>query len=815
MRKNNYIYILILLMPFVDLASSLSNRISPDIISLGIVVKSFIILLSIFYIVFISKSKYRRISIVYLLMIFAYIALYFLFKNDLLDIDFIKQEMNYLFKFIYFPVLFFGLLNYFDNNGFEKNKMNNMMISSFIAYILIIAIPTIFKINFGSYVNSGYFGSVGWFYSANEISTILLLMFPFIYTLLSSHKIITFIIYAFGLYATSLVGTKVTLFGIIIVTTLLFICGILKSKKISKNNIIMFLMCVVTIVFMINNYSAMNLRSSLSEAEVKDIENLSKELDAYYQDNKIFKEIKKIGSTLLSSRDVYAINTYKMFTSNYKAGYYSLGMGFTNTNRINNIRVEKLIEIDFLDIFFHMGFLAILLISFPFLYLLFYMIKHKSKDKVERFFFIMVILMTLGISSTAGHTLIAPAVSLYLGIYFIYLFDNCKSFDKKNINNKKIAILALHMGYGGVENVIANKANMLVNDYDVEIISLYKQRYSIPFKLDKRVMVTYLMNDVSNKEKFKRELKNKNLIKIIKEGIRSLKILLNKNKLITNAICNSDAKVIISTRIEFSEILERYKRNDVITIHEQHVYNINDDYIKELNNLRIDYIMPVSKVLEKKYKETIGDRVKYIPLTLNNYPCKSNVSKLNNNNIVAVGRLEAVKAFDDLIDVMSIVAKENKNVRLNICGNGSQMDNLKKKIKDLHLGKFVSLLGFQHPKDLEKIYQKSSLYALTSYEESFGLVVVEAMSFGIPCIMFDSAKGPLECVNNKNGFIINNRNKEQMAEQILNYFKLPIKERRNIGIECRLISKNYDCQNVKGEWIKFIDDISKTNGDAK
>ena len=443
------------------------------------------------------------------------------------------------------------------------------------------------------------------------------------------------------------------------------------------------------------------------------------------------------------------------------------------------------------------------------------MIKHKSKDKVERFFFIMVILMTLGISSTAGHTLIAPAVSLYLGIYFIYLFDNCKSFDKKNINNKKIAILALHMGYGGVENVITNKANMLVNDYDVEIISLYKQRYSIPFKLDKRVMVTYLMNDVSNKEEFKRELKNKNLIKIIKEGIRSLKILLNKNKLITNAICNSDAKVIISTRIEFSEILERYKRNDVITIHEQHVYNINDDYIKELNNLRIDYIMPVSKVLEKKYKEKIGDRVKYIPLTLNNYPCKSNVSKLNNNNIVAVGRLEAVKAFDDLIDVMSIVEKENKNVRLNICGNGSQMDNLKKKIKDLHLGKFVSLLGFQHPKDLEKIYQKSSLYALTSYEESFGLVVVEAMSFGIPCIMFDSAKGPLECVNNKNGFIINNRNKEQMAEQILNYFKLPIKERRNIGIECRLISKKYDCQNVKSEWIKFIDDISKTNGDAK
>ena len=39
-------------------------------------------------------------------------------------------------------------------------------------------------------------------------------------------------------------------------------------------------------------------------------------------------------------------------------------MGFTNTNRINNVRMEKLIEIDFLDIFFHMGAFAILLIVF-------------------------------------------------------------------------------------------------------------------------------------------------------------------------------------------------------------------------------------------------------------------------------------------------------------------------------------------------------------------------------------------------------------------------------------------------------------------
>ena len=815
MKKNNLVYIIILLMPLIDLLSSLSNRIMPNIISAGTIVKGLIIVACVLYVLLLSKSKYRRISILYFLIIFAYFILYFVFKIDLLSINNFVQESNYLFKFIYFPVVLFGLLNYFDTMEFEKQKLNKIMIGSFIFYITIIIVPTLLNINFNSYTNINYFGSIGWFYSANEVSTALLLMFPFVYTLLEKNKILTIIIFLLGLYAISLVGTKVTLFGIIIITILIFICAILKNKKMCLNNFIMLVMCLVTILFMVNNYSAINMKNSLSKDEIKEIEDISKELDAYYQDNNFLKNFKRIGEKLLSSRDIYALDTYRIFSTNYTPGYISLGMGFTNTNRINNVRMEKLIEIDFLDIFFHMGAFAILLIVFPFIFLFVKLCKCKSKDRVEKFFLFMMVLMTLGISSTAGHTLIAPAVSLYIAIYFIYLFDTCTSFDKKKINNQKIVILALHMGYGGVENVIANKANMIGNEYEVEIISLYKQKYSIPFELDKKVKVTYLMNDVSNREEFKRELKNKNFIKIIKEGIRSLKILLNKDKLIINAICDSDAKIIISTRIEFSKILERYKRNEIITIHEQHVYNINDDYIKELTNLKIDYIMPVSKVLEKIYKEKIGEKVKYIPLALNNYPSKENISKLNNSNIIAVGRLEPVKAFDDLIDVMSIMIKENTNIKLNICGNGSQMDILQDKIKKLHLENNVNLIGFQNPKDLSIIYQKSSLYVLTSHEESFGLVVIEAMSYGIPCIMFDSAKGPLEYVNNKNGFIIKNRDKEKMAEQILNYFKLPIKERRNIGIKCRLISKSYDCQNVKDEWVKFITDIIKINENEK
>ena len=48
---------------------------------------------------------------------------------------------------------------------------------------------------------------------------------------------------------------------------------------------------------------------------------------------------------------------------------------------------------------------------------------------------------------------------------------------------------------------------------------------------------------------------------------------------------------------------------------------------------------------------------------------------------------------------------------------------------------------------------------MTSYTESFGIVLIEAMSHGIPCIAFDSAEGAREIINSgENGYLINNRN---------------------------------------------------------
>lgn len=813
MKKWGLIYTFLISLPILDLLSSISNRITDSFFSVGMIIKGLAIIISIIYVIFISSSKKRKITLWYFGFILVYLLFYFGFKPDLINDNVLLRELNYILRFIYFPIILFTFLNVFDEKDFPKEKMNHILFVSLIIYIIFITLPTIFNINFSSYSNASYAGSVGWYYAANEISVILLLLFPFIFILKEKNKIIVFGLFLISLYTISLIGTKVTLFGILIITFLTFISSIIKNKKIlNKSVCLTFIIFVITILFMFNNYAAANMKSSLTKAEETEIVNIKQELEVVeenYQNNNMYLKIKEISSKLLSSRDVYALNTFHIYNESFESDYFLFGMGFNNTSRINNSRVEKLIEIDFLDTFFHLGLLGLLILGFPFFYACYYAIKNRNKYKFNADIFILtlIILLTLGISSTAGHVFLAPSVSIYVAIYFCYLFNELKLFEKKKINSRKVSILALHLGYGGVENVICNIANMLSDDFEVEIISLYKKK-QIPFKISKKVKIKYLSNTCSNREEFKKALKSKNIISVIREGIKAIYILINKNRWIKKAIIYDDAKVVISTRIEFSKILNEYGRSDVIKIHQEHTYRVDNEYICKLNKLNnIDYIMPVSIPLKNSYQGKLNSKLKYIPLCLSNYPKAEEISKLNTKNLIAIGRLENEKGFADLIKVISKIKTEY--IYLNIFGDGSEMQSLNLLAKELDVQKKIKFWGYKSPKFISNYLQKSSLYIMTSFEESFGLVLIEAMSYGLPCIAFDSAKGATSIIDNSCGYIVKDRNIDEMANNIDNYLKLPSKEKKKLGKNARANSKKYEFNSIKKEWLKFMNEVIK------
>ena len=95
---------------------------------------------------------------------------------------------------------------------------------------------------------------------------------------------------------------------------------------------------------------------------------------------------------------------------------------------------------------------------------------------------------------------------------------------------------------------------------------------------------------------------------------------------------------------------------------------------------------------------------------------------------------------------------------------------------------------------------------MSYYTESFGIVLIEAMSHGVPCIAFDSAEGAREIINSgENGYLIKNRNFDVMIQKIVDLMEHE-EERIRLGKMARESVKKYTSSIVGEEWFTLIEE---------
>ena len=376
---------------------------------------------------------------------------------------------------------------------------------------------------------------------------------------------------------------------------------------------------------------------------------------------------------------------------------------------------------------------------------------------------------------------------------------------------KKISILALHLGYGGIEKCVVNLANTLCEKYEVEIAVCYKLYDNSVFELKDKVKVKYLNKNLKpNHESLRNALKSKNIIKIIRELIFSTKVLYYRKKTMVDYIRNADCDVIISTRDIFNYWVSGYCQDGILKIGWEHNhFHENMKYAEKVSNSakNLDYLVLVSSELQKFYAEKLRNSncmCIYIPNSIDKLPKKS--ATLTNKRLVSVGRLSPEKGYLDLLKIFNRLSKKNPDWVLDIIGDGVQKDKLKKYIEDNNLNGKVILHGFQGKDYIDKILDDSAIYLMTSYTESFGIVLIEAMSHGVPCIAFDSAEGAREIINSgDNGYLIKNRNFDAMIMKIEDLINNK-SERIRIGKQARNSVKKYTSDIVGEEWITLIEE---------
>lgn len=135
---------------------------------------------------------------------------------------------------------------------------------------------------------------------------------------------------------------------------------------------------------------------------------------------------------------------------------------------------------------------------------------------------------------------------------------------------------------------------------------------------------------------------------------------------------------------------------------------------------------------------------------------------------------------------------------LDIFGEGFYKDSLTRQIKDRKLEYSITIYPFTQ--NITQEYLNSSILALSSNYEGFGLVLIEAMSLGVPCVSFDCPFGPSEIIRNQeDGLLVKNGDIQGFANAICHLIEHEA-ERKAFGKSAKENVKRYSPQNIMPQW---------------
>ena len=369
---------------------------------------------------------------------------------------------------------------------------------------------------------------------------------------------------------------------------------------------------------------------------------------------------------------------------------------------------------------------------------------------------------------------------------------------------------------GGTERVVSLKANYFADvfGYDVTIIVIEGKNSNSFFHLSDKVEV---INLGLNYE----EIWN---VSFIEKVFLYLKKQRNYKKLLKSELMRIRPDITITTlRREINFINEfndgsrkigeqhlsrsNYRRTDprFTNICEKFFYRWWKNRIV-YSLTKLDKLVVLTPDAASEWTEVKNIIMIPDPLPIKVESCCTTSSK----RVITIGRYSYEKGYDLLLKVWSIVEKNFSDWQLDIFAMDDptpyvkMMDDLSIDKKRCHLNSSVV--------DVEDVYIKSSILAQPSRTEGFGLVIVEAMSCGLPVVSFDCENGPRSIITNgEDGFLIPSFDVEMFANSLMRLMS-DDDLRKSMGEKGKQNSQRYDIDIVGQQWKRLFDELMQNNG---
>jgi N-acetyl-alpha-D-glucosaminyl L-malate synthase BshA len=204
-----------------------------------------------------------------------------------------------------------------------------------------------------------------------------------------------------------------------------------------------------------------------------------------------------------------------------------------------------------------------------------------------------------------------------------------------------------------------------------------------------------------------------------------------------------------------------------------------DKFTKSLSKLVLknaDAVIALTEDMKRKMQKIYDRNVFVIPNGIdlerfNNLP-KETLRKRwkikdEDEIITFVGTLRPIKGVEYLIRAMKIVRQKSTGARLMLVGDGEEREKLEKLVKELILEEYVRFIGKVQNEKVPEYMVASDIFILPSLSEGFPVTVLEAMASGLPIIV-TRVRGLQEIIKDgENGFLVEPKNPEQIAEKVL------------------------------------------------
>jgi len=371
--------------------------------------------------------------------------------------------------------------------------------------------------------------------------------------------------------------------------------------------------------------------------------------------------------------------------------------------------------------------------------------------------------------------------------------------------------------YEGLERIFIYKANYMaeIYGYTVYLITSGEGGHPAAYEISSKVKHVDLGFPFFRNYKYR----------ILKRFVLDYQMQKRFNKKLQEFVNSVHADIIIGTTGDYHSITAMNLLGcNVKTIVESHntrfsveshiaKFSIN----KKVKDIKNPIIKWAFKKKNKRLYSTIRNASKFVTLTNgdakdwsditqaavipNSAYCYSNVTcdtEKKGKRVITAGRLTQQKGYDMLLDAWYIVHKKHSDWYLDIYGDGEDELMLLEKRRALHLDE--TIIFHQPTSDIYNKYKESDFYVMSSRWEGFGMVLLEAMSCGIPCISFNCDYGPADIIKDEeDGILVEKTNTLKLAEAIC-YLIEHEDIRLKMGEEARKNVTRYLPENIMPKW---------------